>query len=70
MEELTLKVPQKAIVELLNQLPPEELDDLIDEITGKKKIKLVTVEPESLQEFRNLISVGGDALKDTEDIYE
>ncbi len=70
MEELTLKVPKKVIIELLNQLPPKELDDLIDEVVGKKKIKLVTVEPESLDLIKNIIAVGGDALKDTEDIYE
>lgn len=70
MEELTVRLPKQMLLDLLRQVPRKELESLIREITGKSQLEPVRVPSQSLDKLTGLISVGGDALQDTEAIYE
>jgi hypothetical protein len=70
MEELTVRLPKHLLFEFLRQIPRKELDMLIQEIPGKSQLEPVRVPSQSLDKLTGLISVGGDALQDTEAIYE
>lgn len=70
MEELTVRLPKQMLLDLLRQVPRKELESLLREITGKSQLEPVRVPSQSLDKLTGLISVGGDALQDTEAIYE
>lgn len=40
------------------------------EIKKKKRIEIKTISPKALEKLCGIISIGGDAVKDSEDIYE
>jgi len=70
MEELTVRLPKRFLLELLYQVPGKELEAILREIARKSQLKPVRVSSQSLDNLTGLISVGGDALQDTETIYE
>jgi hypothetical protein len=70
MEELTVRFPKRVILELLRQIPKEQLEELIQESREKAQLKPIRVAPESLDILTGLSSVGGDAVQDTETVYE
>jgi len=69
MEELTVRLPKRFLLELLYQVPGKELEAILREIARKSQLKPVRVSSQSLDNLTGLISVGGDALQDTETIY-
>lgn len=65
MEEVTIKLPLKVIRELLSYVPEKELENL-----RKKKRKIKSVPMSHLRKLIDMVSIGGDALKDTEEVWE
>lgn len=70
MEEVSVKLPKRILLELLRRIPRKELEGLIQETKGKPQFEPVRVDPQSLDKLTGIVSVGGDALHDTEAIYE
>lgn len=71
MTKVILDLPKGEIVRILAQLPLEEREEIIREV-GKdnREIKPKYVPIEEVLKLKGIISVGGDALIDSERIYD
>ncbi|MCD6101155.1 MAG: hypothetical protein J7K33_11315 [Candidatus Marinimicrobia bacterium] len=65
MQEITLKLPIKVIMEILRRVPRKELEKLQRETREVK-----SVPASHLTKLVGIASIGGDALEDTERVWE
>ncbi|MBN2012954.1 hypothetical protein JW960_26725 [candidate division KSB1 bacterium] len=70
MNDVTLKIPKKALYEFLQQLPYDEIENVLNEIKDKHSSLIKLNRMQSLESLNDIISIGGDALQDTEKLYE
>ena len=71
MAKATSGLRRGEIVRILSQLPSEEREEIMREVGkehGVLKPKFIPIE--EVLELKGIISVGGDALKDSEGIYD
>lgn len=71
MTKVTLDLPRGEIVRILSQLSLEEREEIMGEVgkkRGVRKPKFISIE--EVLKLKGIISVGGDALKDSERIYD
>lgn len=71
MTKVTLDLPKGEIVRILSQLSSEEREEIIRGV-GKeyRELKPKFVPVEEVLKLKGIISVGGDALIDSERIYD
>jgi len=62
------KITRDILIELISNIPEEDLEDILKQARAKRKIKLVN--PSKFDSLIGLFKLGGDALKDTETYYE
>ena len=67
MNEVTIRLPISVIKEMLRRLPREELKKLQ---TGILNRKVKSLSADALLRLDGIASIGGDALEDTEKIWE
>ena len=71
MSKATSGLRRGEIVWILSQLPSEEREEIMREVgneQGVLKPKFIPIE--EVLKLKGIISVGGDALKDSEGIYD
>jgi len=67
MREITIRLPIQVIKEILRRVPPEELKNLQAGISPRK---VKSVPAAALLKLDGITSIGGDAIEDTEKIWE
>jgi hypothetical protein len=67
---LELKVPETKFVEAFRRLPPLQRAELLERLRALCEPELRTVPASRLHALTGLVSLGGDALADTEAIYD
>lgn len=67
---LELELPETKLVEAFRRLPPRRRAVLLDRLQALRELELRTVPASRLYALTGLISLGGDALTDTEAIYD
>lgn len=66
---LELDLPEAKLLEAFRRLPAQRRAELLDRLQALHTPKLRTVPASRLYALTGLISLGGDALADTEAIY-
>ena len=61
------KITRDILIELISNIPEEDLEDILKQARAKRKIKVVN--PSKFDSLIGLFKLGGDALKDTETYY-
>lgn len=67
MKEITIRLPVRVIKEILGRVPREELKKLQAGISPRK---VKSVPAGALLKLDGITSIGGDAIEDTEKIWE
>jgi len=67
---IPLEVPETKLVEAFRRLPPQRRAELLDKLRALREPELRTVPASRLYALTGLVSLGGDALVDTEAIYD
>lgn len=67
MKEITIRLPIQVIKEILRRIPREELKNLKAGISPRK---VKSVPAAALLKLDGITSIGGDAIEDTEKIWE
>ncbi|MBN2012962.1 hypothetical protein JW960_26765 [candidate division KSB1 bacterium] len=70
MNEITLNIPKKMLFDILHKLPEHELEELLNEFKNENEQSKQTKSIEILESLNGIISVGGDAVIDTEQLYD
>jgi len=68
MKKVLIKIPEETLLEVIRCVPQKDLERLIREVKGK--VTPVRVDAHELDMLTGIISVGGDAIEDTEAIYD
>jgi len=66
--EKDYKITRDILIEIISNIPEEDLEDILKQARAKRKIRLVN--PSRFDPLIGLFKLGGDALKDTEIYYE
>ena len=67
---LELELPETKLVEAFRRLPPQQRAELLRRLQSISETELRAVSSTRLYEMTGLVSFGGDALVDTEAIYD
>lgn len=67
---IPLEVPETKLVEAFRRLPPQRRAELLDKLRALREPELRTVPASRLYALTGLVSLGGNALVDTEAIYD
>ena len=67
---LELEVPETKLVEAFRRLPPRQRVRLLEVLRALCEPELRTVPAGRLHALTGIVSLGGDALADTEAIYD
>ncbi|MCC6455859.1 MAG: hypothetical protein IT328_12985 [Caldilineaceae bacterium] len=67
---ITVQIPEEALIEALQQLSPERRRQILQQVDKKQRPQVVTIPADALLELKGIISVGGDALVESEHIYD
>jgi hypothetical protein len=67
---ITIQIPEEAIVEALRQLSPQRRRDILQQVSEEQEVKLVTFPVESLYKLTGIVEIGGDALTESDQIYD
>lgn len=73
MDKVTIPISTEDVLKGLAQLPKDELESVIEELErllASRRMKPHYVDVKQLDRLSGLISVGSDAVKETEDIYD
>lgn len=74
MEKVMLPVSKADILEAISKFPKKDFESLLRQIEKlartDTKITAKFVEAQKLNMLSGLVSIGGDALKDTEKVYD
>ena len=69
-ETIVLELPEEVLLNALRQLSPDRRRWLFDESQKDAAIEVRLVPAEMLSELNGLVSIGGDALEDSEQLYD
>lgn len=69
-ETIVLELPEEVLLSALRQLSPDRRRWLFKESGKGAAIEVRPVSAEMLSELSGLMSIGGDALKDSEQLYD
>ena len=67
---ITIQLPEEVLIEALQQLSPERRRQLLKQIEGERELEPVPLPADALKEITGIINIGGDALEDSERIYD
>jgi hypothetical protein len=67
---LELELPEAKFIEAFRRLPPQRRTELLDRLRALREPAVRTVPASRLYALTGLVSLGGDALADTEAIYD
>jgi hypothetical protein len=73
MDKMTIPVSKEDVLQGLAGLPPDEIEQMIqalEVLLASPRLTPTYVDVKQLDSLIGLISVGGDAVADTEDIYD
>ena len=63
-------VPEPKLIEAFRRLPPKQRAELLERLQALCKLELKVVPASRLHALTGLVSLGGDALADTEAVYD
>ena len=66
---IPVEVSEEELIEAFRRLPPVRREELLDKLQALREPVLRMVPAERLYELTGLVSLGGDALADTEALY-
>ncbi len=67
MNDITLKIPSEVIMKILRRIPQRQLRELQGKIQ-REEVK--SVPAGYLLKLAGIASIGGDAVKDTEEVWQ
>lgn len=68
---MTIKVKyENGVLRPLEKIKLKDKEIYEIEVNPKRKIEVKLIPPEVLEKLCGIISIGGDAVKDSEDIYD
>jgi hypothetical protein len=69
---ITVQIPEEALIEALQKLSPERRRQILQQVREESESQIIPVPlpADALLEIRGIISVGGDALIESEHIYD
>ena len=67
---LEVELPEAKLIEAFRRLPSRRRAELLDKLQALREPELRTVPANRLYALTGLVSLGGDALTDTEAIYD
>jgi len=67
---ITVELPEELLLEALRKLPLERRRALVSKLEGELRIQARSVPAAALDKLTGLISMGGDALEDSERLYD
>ena len=72
MAELTidLEISDTNLIQAFRRLPPSKREELLRRLGALSTLQVRALAARSLHELTGLVAVGGDALVDTEAIYD
>jgi len=70
MASISIQVSEEMLIEALSQLPYQKKIDLWKKIEPRSNIKLKWIKADKLDNLTGIIFIGGDAVKDTEKIFD
>ena len=65
-----LESTERELIDAFRRLPPERRTELIDKLQSMQEPVLNTLSAGKLQALTGLVALGGDAMADTEAIYD
>ncbi len=71
MTDQTLQMSKKVLRSLLEEIPPEFLQDMLNEIKeGREHNGIEGIPFSELMKFNGFLELGGNALVDSEKLYD
>ena len=67
---LELELPETKLMDAFRRLPPLQREELLRKLQSIQEPELHVVFSNRLNELTGLVSLGGDALEDSEAIYD
>jgi hypothetical protein len=67
---LEVELPEEKLIEAFQRLPPKQRIELLKKLWLLAEPELRTVPANTLYALTGLVSLGGDALTDTEAVYD
>ncbi len=67
MNDITLKIPSEIIIKILRRIPRKQLRELQQKI---QREEVRSVPAGDLLKLAGIASIGGDAVKDTEEVWQ
>jgi hypothetical protein len=67
MEEITIKLPLELIKQILRHVPAKELEKLRK---GPRKKEIKSMPADYLLELAGIVAIGGNAMEDTERVWQ
>jgi hypothetical protein len=67
---ITIQLPEEVLIEALQQLSPERRRRLLQQVSEQRQSQVVTLPADALQGLRGIIAIGGDALAESDYIYD
>lgn len=67
---ITIQLPEEVLIEALQQLSPERRRQIFQQLDENLEPDVVPLSPNALDGLVGIISVGGDALVESEQIYD
>jgi hypothetical protein len=65
-----LELPEDKLVEAFRRLPPYQRVELLKKLQAAEGLQLVKVSASTLEPLTGVVSLGGDAVTDTEALYD
>jgi hypothetical protein len=68
--KITIELPEEVLLDALRQLSPEQRRQLLEQLGEPSKIIVSSIPAAELRKWAGLISAGGDALAESEALYD
>jgi hypothetical protein len=67
---ITIQLPEDVLLDALRQLPPSRRRRLLQQLADEPSPTVVSIPAAELDQWTGLISIGGDALAESEQLYD
>jgi putative heme degradation protein len=69
-DTVTLQISEDQLLDALRRLTPERRRELLARLGERQMVQVVTVPIEQIEPLIGILSIGGDALEDSERLYD
>ena len=67
---ITIQLPEEVLIEALQRLSPERRRQLLQQVENEQESGPVPLPADVLKEITGIVNIGGDALEDSERLYD